>query len=51
MKSVPMDLVDNPVHHPLQEVPGEVVGLGGHEVCRCYGAKDDNLEDISDWWK
>lgn len=42
-----MDLVNNPVHDALQELPGEVEGLGRHEVCCCHGAEDNNLTGVS----
>lgn len=42
-----MDLVDNAVHDALEELPGEVVGLGRHIVRRCYGAEDDDLVGVS----
>ena len=38
-----MDLVDDPVHDALQEVPREVEGLGRHVVRRRHGAEDDDL--------
>ena len=43
-----MDLVDNPVHHPLEEVPREVESLGSHVVRRRHGAEDDDLMCVSD---
>lgn len=38
-----MDLVDDPVHDPLEELPWEVKSLGSHVVRSRDGAKDDNL--------
>lgn len=42
-----MDFVDDPVHDPLEEVPREVEGLGGHVVRRCDGTEDDDLTVVS----
>ena len=42
-----MDLVDNPVHDPLEEVPREVESLGSHVVRRRHGAEDDDLVSVS----
>ena len=42
-----MDLVDDPVHDPLEEVPREVEGFGRHVVGRGHGAEDDDLTGIS----
>lgn len=44
---VPVDLINDPVHHPLEEIPGEVIGFGGHKVGGSHGAEDNNLEIIS----
>jgi hypothetical protein len=38
-----MDLVHNPVHHPLEEFPREVESLGGHKVCGSNGTEDNDL--------
>jgi hypothetical protein len=46
-QDIPMDLVDDPVHDPLQEVPREVKSLGGHVIRRCHGAEDDDLPSVS----
>jgi hypothetical protein len=45
-ENVPMNLVDNPVHDTLQEVPREVEGLGRHVVGRGDSAEDNNLSPI-----
>lgn len=47
-RNIPVDLVDDPVHDPLEEVPGEVESLGRHVVRRCHGTEDDDLADVSD---
>ena len=38
-----MDLVHNPVHHPLEEFPREVESLGGHKVCGSNSTEDNDL--------
>lgn len=42
-----MDLVDNPVHDPLEEVPREVESLGSHVIRRRHSAEDDDLVSVS----
>lgn len=38
-----MDLVDDPVHDPLEEIPREIESLGRHEVGRGHGTEDHDL--------
>lgn len=44
---IPVDLVDDPVHDPLEEIPREVEGFGRHEVGCRHGAEDDDLTGIN----
>ena len=37
----PVDLIDDAVHGGLEDLPGDVGGLGGHEVTGDDGAEDD----------
>lgn len=42
-----MDLVDDAIHDPLEEVPREVERFGRHKVRRRHGAQDNDLERVS----
>ena len=42
-----MDLIDDPIHDPLEELPREVEGLGRHVVRCCHGTEDNDLVGVS----
>jgi hypothetical protein len=47
---IPVDLVDDPVHDPLEEIPGEIEGFGCHEICSGHCAQNDDLAGVSSFY-